>query len=269
MGRHAHERLELETDLRRAIDRRELEVRYQPIVHLESGRVSALEALVWWNHPAQGTLPPERFIPLAEETGLIVPIGRWALREACETARQLNARTVCGAGLKVNVNLSPRQFKDPGLVNDLSASLAQSGLEPFLLGLEITEDATIQDTESAIATLRALKALGIQLAIDDFGTGYSSLAYLTRFPIDVLKIDRVFVDGLARDSGSRAIVQAVTMFAHTMGLSVTAEGIATGEQLTHVRALGCDNGQGLHLLKAMTAGELEALLAARPTLVLA
>jgi diguanylate cyclase (GGDEF)-like protein/PAS domain S-box-containing protein len=249
-------RLDLETDLHAALTREEFALAYQPIVELSTGRVTGAEALVRWTHPTRGAISPAEFIPLAESTGAIVALGRWVLRAAC---RQLatwdeeslaQGRRRSGAPLSVAVNLSTRQLQDPGLVDDVAAALTDYGLASRRLTLEITESAMMHDAEVALARLSALKALGVRLAVDDFGTGYSSLSYLRRFPVDVLKIDRSFVDGLSR-TGETALVRAIVRLGDALGLKTVAEGIEHAEQLAQLRALGCGMGQGYYFARPM------------------
>jgi EAL domain-containing protein (putative c-di-GMP-specific phosphodiesterase class I) len=213
-------------------------------VSLADGGIVELEALVRWQHPERGLMPPGAFIPVAEETGLIVPLGQWVLEQACRQARMWQDASAGTRPIVMSVNLSARQFQHPTLVADIDRAVRQSGLEPRFLKLEITESVVMQNLESTLVTLNALKSLGIQLAIDDFGTGYSSLTYLKRFPIDTLKIDRSFVDGLGQDSQDTAIVRSVVALAKTLNLTVTGEGVETAEQRTRLEELGCDLAQG-------------------------
>jgi len=236
-------RLDLENDLRGALNRQEFCLYYQPIVQLSSGQLVGWEALIRWQHPVRGLVPPVEFIPIAEETGLIGPIGHWVLEEACRQARLWQDRP--GAPpLTMSVNLSGRQFQRPSLVEDIRRVLATTGLSPHGLKLEITESVVMQDVVGASATLADLAGLGVRIAIDDFGTGYSSLAYLKQFPIETLKIDRSFVNGIVEDSQDVAIVRSVIALAKTLNLTVTAEGIETPGQQIRLRDLGCDLGQG-------------------------
>ena len=230
-------------ELTRAIRDGELFTVYQPLINLRTGRPSGAEALVRWQHPEDGVVGPDAFIGLAEETGLIVEIGTQVLREACRQAARWAAADTTQA-LTITVNLSARQLSDPAIVGTVTEALADAGLDPKRLVLEITETVLMQDREAAAATLWQLKSLGIRIAIDDFGTGYSSLAYLRRFPIDMLKIAREFVDGLGRDEHDDVITRAIVELASTLGLLTVAEGIETHDQQTIVTALGCDLGQG-------------------------
>lgn len=257
-------RLELESDLRRAVAGDEFVVHYQPKVTLATGRIAGVEALVRWQHPQRGLLFPADFIPLAEETGLIVPLGRWVLAESCRQVRAWQEATPAAPPLGLCVNLSARQFRHPDLVEDVAQALLASGLAPGSLTLEITESLLMAEAETAYTTLRALKNLGLGLAIDDFGTGYSSLAYLKRFPVDLLKIDKAFVAGLGHDPADTGIVRAVLALAATLELEVVAEGVETKEQCAELRALGCVLGQGYHFAKPQDAAAMAALLAADP-----
>jgi diguanylate cyclase (GGDEF)-like protein len=259
MTGHAATRLALESDMRRALERGQFRLHYQPIVALSNGDVLEVEALVRWDHPERGLLPPSEFIPVAEETGLIVPLGQWVLEEACRQAAswrvQLGDRTPV-----MGVNLSARQFQRPELLFDIRRALQAAHLAPSGLKLEITESVAMHDAEATIETLQSLKALGIGLAIDDFGTGYSSLAYLKRFPVDTLKVDRSFVDGLGEDPQNTAIVQSVLALAKALGLSVTGEGIETDLQRRLLRDLGCERGQGYLFARPRPAVDLDAYL---------
>jgi EAL domain-containing protein (putative c-di-GMP-specific phosphodiesterase class I) len=242
MNATAPDRFSLEADLWRATQRGEFLLCYQPQVELGSGRLIGMEALVRWQHSRRGLISPAEFIPLAEETGLILPIGRWVLEEACRKARKWQDRLPYPPG--VTVNLSARQFRDPNLANDVARVLRETGLRPERLTLEITETVVMEQAETTVAALRNLKQLGVQVAIDDFGKGYSSLSYLKRFPIDTLKIDKEFVGGLGQDQGDTAISKSVVSLAHAFGLRVVAEGIEREEQLSQLRTLGCELGQG-------------------------
>jgi diguanylate cyclase (GGDEF)-like protein/PAS domain S-box-containing protein len=244
MSDSSRDRHELELDLRWAIERGELRVHYQPLVDLRSGRTLGHEALVRWQHPTRGLLAPLSFIPLAEESGLILAIDDVVLAEACRQTRTWQRGDNRLADLMVSVNLSARQFARPDLATGIAAVLAETGLPPATLELEITESLAMSNAEAAGATLRALHELGVRVALDDFGTGYSSLAYVSQLPLDVIKIDRSFVAGLHESPANLAIVRAVVGLASGLGMAVTAEGIEREDQLTALRDLGCDRGQG-------------------------
>jgi len=240
------DREQLRTDLHRALGSGQFVLHYQPIVELGDRRVIGYEALVRWQHPERGLVPPAEFVPLAEETGLIVPIGRWILHEVCRQAAAWQ-RSAPGSPPRVSVNVSVRQFQHPDLVGHLSSALQESGLDAGLLTLEITESLFVEDAASTSEKLQAVKELGVRLALDDFGTGYSSLSYLRRFPIDVLKIDKAFVEGIASSAQDRAVVGAIVTLGKTLELTVVAEGIESAEELAALHALGVDAGQGYHL----------------------
>jgi predicted signal transduction protein with EAL and GGDEF domain len=244
----------LEVDLRRALETGGFEIHYQPILDVRSRRVVGLEALLRWRHPERGLIPPDAFIPLAEDTGMIVPLGAWVLGQACACAA-----TWPGAP-KVAVNLSPVQFAHRGLVDTVAAALAASGLDPARLELEITETVMLQDTEATLATLHRLKALGVRIAMDDFGTGYSSLSYLQRFPFDKVKIDRSFTRDLEQSRQSNAIVRAVTDMCTVLEMTTTAEGVETEGQLAVLYREGCGEAQGYLFSKPRPAEEVAALL---------
>jgi diguanylate cyclase (GGDEF)-like protein len=260
------DRATLEHDLRRAIDRSELRLHYQPIVELATGRIVGMEALLRWLHPTRGVVPPLSFIPLAEETGLILPIGRWVLETACRQVREWQRRYPAARDLVVSVNLSARQFAMADLVSTVAAILDHTGLDPASLELEITESIVMDQSEASVERLRALRGLGVQLVLDDFGTGYSSLSYLRRLPLDTIKVDRSFVSGLGLDGREATvdlpIVQAVVSLAHGLGISVVAEGIEGPGQLACLRDLDCDRGQGYHFARPLPPDDLEAMLGA-------
>lgn len=258
MGDGARERADLAAALRQALEQGELHLDFQPVVSLTTGRIAELEALARWEHPTRGAISPATFVPLAEEAGLIGPLGRWALDTACRHARTW--QDTLAAPLIVAVNLSPRQFQQPGLVDDVLHAVQANRLAPHLVALEIIESAMLGDADETVATLRQLKALGMTLTIDDFGTGYSSLGSLQRLPLDQLKIDRQFVSGLETDSGDAAIVSAIVGLAHTLGLAVVAEGVETAEQAARLRALGCELAQGYYFGPPQSAEAITAWL---------
>jgi diguanylate cyclase (GGDEF)-like protein/PAS domain S-box-containing protein len=250
-------RLELQNDLRHALERGELSLVYQPIHMLESRVLVGAEALLRWTHPSRGPVPPSVFVPIAEETGLIVPIGRWVIREACAAAagwQRLGHRPP----LRISVNLSSRQIPEASLVEDVTAALRDAALPAKNLVLELTESVLLQHTDQALSVMNQLKAQGIRLAIDDFGTGYSSLSYLQRLPIDILKIDRAFVERIEEDKDAAAVTRAIIALGETMSLRIVAEGIENASQAEHLRKLGCHLGQGYFYGRPMAAAELEA-----------
>ncbi len=246
-------------ELSGALDAEQLELHYQPIVDVSSQVVVGFEALVRWRHPERGLVSPVEFIPLAEETGLIVPIGRWVVQEATRQAAVWQHRSPLGR-LRMSVNVSVRQFHHPDLVGDVAEALRQSGLDPSLLTLEITESLFAHDTEETTRKIGQLKALGVRLALDDFGTGYSSLGYLRRFPIDTLKIDKSFIDAVTTSPEGHAVVAAITRLAQDLHLEVVAEGLETGEQLAALHALDCPLGQGYHFSRPLVPGDAVKLL---------
>jgi EAL domain-containing protein (putative c-di-GMP-specific phosphodiesterase class I) len=253
--------LELEEGLRHAETRGELRVHYQPVVEISSGTWVGVEALVRWEHPTRGLVAPASFIPIAEDSGLIVTMGRWVLREACHTVARWNRCRRDLPPLDVAVNLSTRQLVDPGLVELVAGVLQESGLPPELLCLEITESFLMENPDSGgTEVLTALHALGVRLSVDDFGIGYSSLLYLRSFPVDTLKVDRIFVAGLGRNAEDTAIVQGVIALAHSLGLRVIAEGVEDRGQVDGLHALRCDLGQGFHWARPLPAAEMEAIL---------
>lgn len=254
------ERIELEVDLRRGIEAKEFTIHYQPIFDLHSKAMLGMEALVRWNHPRIGMIPPMKFIPLAEETNLIVPLGEWILGEACRQMQEWRDQHDGALDVSVTVNISIRQFMQKELVEIVSKALKKSGLPPRSLILEITESFMLQDTEATILKLHDLKKLGIRLAIDDFGTGYSSLSYLQRFPIDILKIDKSFVDKLGQGSEGNAVARAIIMMGDSLNLRTIAEGIEHPEQIVALQSLGCEAGQGFHFAKPLTKEDMDAYL---------
>jgi diguanylate cyclase (GGDEF)-like protein len=250
------ERLELRSDLQHALALDQLELYYQPVVRLDGGQILGVEALLRWNHPQRGVIPPVQFIPVAEDTGLIVPIGRWVLETACREGVRLHERFPRDEALTISVNLSVRQLQSETLVADVRNALEVSGLPASSLVLEITESLMLADTEYAMAQLHSLKALGIRLAMDDFGTGYSSLSYLSRFPVDILKMDRSFVGS----GDNAALTSAIIALGASLALDVVAEGIELPEQATSLQALGCELGQGYLFAKPMRSDALADFL---------
>jgi diguanylate cyclase (GGDEF)-like protein/PAS domain S-box-containing protein len=250
------DRMNTEHSLHRALERSELRLFYQPVVEIKGSRAIGVEALLRWDHPDQGLVAPNRFIPVAEESGLIIPIGAWVLREACQQLRRWQMKRCGGLQGAVEVNLSARQVDDPEIVTTVEHILAETGLSPSDLTLEITESALMHDAASALRVLRGLKDLGVTLAIDDFGTGYSSLSYLQRFPLDILKIDKTFVDELGAAPEGSEIVAAVINLAHALGLHVVAEGVETERQLEELARLDCDFAQGYLFSRPVPAHEL-------------
>ena len=261
MRTEAGVRLEIQSALHRALERDELRLLYQPVIDLPTGRMVGVEALVRWAHPEQGTLPPALFIPMAEELGLIVPLGEWVFAEAARQWSKWRDSTPQDEPMLMAVNLSTRQLRDPGLVEAFRRIIEETGIDPTCVCLELTETVLMEDPHLYLQPLRDLKALGLKLALDDFGTGHASLTYLKRFPFDVLKIDRSFVRGLGRNSADRAIVKGVIDLAHALGLQVVAEGIEDREHLVELRALGCDLAQGFHFARPLPPEAVTALLA--------
>jgi diguanylate cyclase (GGDEF)-like protein len=256
MNARAQQRHRLETDLRRAISEGEFELHFQPLFDLDGHRIGSFEALLRWNHPVRGRIPPAEFIPVAEETDLIVPIGNWVIQEACRQALSWPE------DVRVAVNVSSVQFRRPGLQNVILQSLAASGLEPKRLEVEITESIFLESLDSTLAVLHALRSLGVRIALDDFGTGYSSLSYLQSFPFDKIKIDRSFIEQLLTRPGASAIVRAITDLARALGMETTAEGVEDSEQLAELRRHGCSSVQGYLFSKPVDAEAARALIAA-------
>jgi EAL domain-containing protein (putative c-di-GMP-specific phosphodiesterase class I) len=254
------ERLMLENSLRRALERDEFLLHYQAKQDIGSGRISGVEALLRWRHPDLGVLAPDQFIPLAEETGLIVPIGKWVLETACAQNMAWQKQGV--PALRMAVNLSPRQFTSETLLSDIEAALARSGMPPDLLELEITESTVMQNVERASRLLRAVKKMGVRLAIDDFGTGYSSMSLIKQFPIDTIKVDRSFVRELLNEPNDRAITEAIIALGKALHLTIVAEGVETKEQESFLRRNRCDEIQGFLFSKPITGGEFLAFAAA-------
>jgi EAL domain-containing protein (putative c-di-GMP-specific phosphodiesterase class I) len=258
MGTRSSERLQIEADLRKGIERDELEVHYQPFYSLGTEQIVGAEALVRWRHPTIGLISPMRFIPMAEETGLIMPLGRYVLDKACEQVRSIRDRL--SVDLPISINLSPRQFQESGLLAQVASSLDATGLPSELLVFEITETMVMEDLSGARDVMKKLNRLGVRLAIDDFGTGHSSLAYLKQFPVHEVKVDRIFVQGLGESAVDSAIVRAVIDLANAMGISAVGEGIETSDQAAGLKRLGCEVGQGYYFSHPLPAEDFDKLL---------
>jgi EAL domain-containing protein (putative c-di-GMP-specific phosphodiesterase class I) len=253
-------RLRLETDLRRAIERQEFRLEYQPIVTLETGRVVGFEALVRWNHPERGSVSPVEFIPASEETGLIIPLDLWVLGEACRQMSVWNRKLRPAAPMGISVNLSSKHFAQTDLIDHIDQVLRETGLDAGCLRLEITESVIMGHTDSATSMLRQIKERGVTLSMDDFGTGYSSLSYLHKFSFDLLKIDRSFVSRMGARGENSEIVATIVALAHNLGMHVVAEGVETAEQCDQLRALNCQYGQGYFFSRPVPASVAEQLL---------
>ena len=262
MHDRAVELLQLETSLRRALERNEFLLHYQPVVSLTTGQISGAEALLRWKHPERGLVPPLEFIPLAEETGLIVDIGAWVLREACRQMKGWQER-LKEPQLEIGVNLSSRQFQAPGLVAEVGEVLRETGLSPRCLRLEVTESLLMDKHPNVAETMTELRAMGVRIDLDDFGTGYSSLSYLHQFPIDTLKIDRSFVQRISENEDGREIVNTILALANSLDMEVVAEGVETEQQLELLRKMHCGFAQGYHLSRPIEAPQFEALIGAR------
>jgi diguanylate cyclase (GGDEF)-like protein/PAS domain S-box-containing protein len=263
MHAHAMNLLHIETDLRRAVERGELRLHYQPIVSLSDEKVVGFEALARWQHSERGLVSPMDFIPVAEETGLIIPIGRWVLREACRQMSEWKRSDASSASLFISVNLSGKQFTQPDLLGQVTQTLEETGLDPRSLKLEITESVVMENIESAVEALESLRSLGVEVSIDDFGTGYSSLSYLHRLPIDTLKVDRSFVSRMASNNENTEIVRTIVTLAQSLDMKVVAEGVETSEQLAQLQILRCEGGQGYLFSRPLDAEAAAALLAER------
>jgi len=263
MHAHARAQLQLETDLYRALERNELRLAFQPIVSLSTGLIAGCEALAEWQHPKRGRIPPAEFIPAAEETGLILPIGEWVLREACKAARGFADRLPRSAPVAVSVNLSARQLLRAELLEQVRSALQQSGLQPQRMRLEVTESVIMENAGPASLLLAQIKALGVHLLLDDFGTGYSSLSYLHNFRFDTLKLDRSFVARVDTSSKHAEIVRTIVSLSRALGMEVVAEGVETPAQVAQLQILHCDYAQGYHFARPMDAAQLEGLLESR------
>ena len=261
MNATALEKLSMEAQLRKALERDELLLHYQPKIRPKTGEIVGLEALIRWKHPELGLVPPAQFIPLAEETGLIVPIGEWVLLNACR--QNQDWQRLGYPPVHVAVNIASLHFRQGTLGQSVATALQKSGLHPSWLELEVTESMLMDSAETTLATLSTLKGMGVRLAIDDFGTGYSSLSYLKRFPLDALKIDRSFVKDLPRDAEDAAIAKAIIAMAHSLKLEVVAEGVETAEQLAFLQQHGCDLVQGFLFGKPVAAAALHDLLSGK------
>jgi EAL domain-containing protein (putative c-di-GMP-specific phosphodiesterase class I) len=257
-------RLQVETDLRNAIDNRAFELHYQPIVSLRTGQITGFEALVRWRHPVRGLVSPADFIPIAEDTGMIVDIGRLTLAESCRQMAAWLARFGAAAPRVMCANVSSRQFAEANLMKEIAATLEQTGLSASNLKLEITESAFINDVPAAQVTLNRARSMGVEWSLDDFGTGYSSLSYLHRLHVGTLKVDRSFVSGIGLDDNSSQMVSAIVALAHTLGMEVVAEGVETAEQYAHLKALGCEYAQGYYFSKPVDTAAADRLIALQP-----
>jgi EAL domain-containing protein (putative c-di-GMP-specific phosphodiesterase class I) len=250
-------RVQLRTELQRALENNEFVLHYQPLVTLETERISGLEALVRWAHPERGMIPPLDFIPLAEESGLIIPIGRWVLETACKEARRLQDLYPKNPPLTMAVNLSARQLQSPTIVSDVRAALEASGTPPASLTLEVTESAMLKNIDLSVLRLRELRDLGVRIAIDDFGAGYSSLGYIRQFPVDILKVDRSFIDRIDKGEEELALAAAIIDIAKVLNLRPVAEGVERAEQLERLLELGCDSAQGYYFARPGSQADVE------------
>jgi EAL domain-containing protein (putative c-di-GMP-specific phosphodiesterase class I) len=252
--------LQIETDLRHAFERKEFFLHYQPIISLRDGRIIGAEALVRWRHFERGIVSPATFIPVAEDTGLVVPLGRWVLREACRQARQWQSSAPEGQPFAISVNLSVREFGQPDLVKAVASILDETGLPPKALRIEITESAIIGQKHPAIETVEQLRDLGASIHLDDFGTGYSALSYLHRLPLDAVKVDRAFTSSIDLEERPLHVVKAIVSLAHAIGLEVVAEGVSNERQLKLLREMGCDLAQGFIFSRPCDVAEMDRLL---------
>jgi EAL domain-containing protein (putative c-di-GMP-specific phosphodiesterase class I) len=266
-GMHANatDSMQTETDLWRALERDELTLDYQPIVSLQTGRIAGFEALLRWLHPSRGVVSPLEFISVAEETGLIIPMGEWVLNQACRQTREWQKCYPQNPPLQISVNLSPKQFMQRDLIDQISLALDRGGLSPASLKVEITEGMVMQNVESTMQMLGQLQALGVAISLDDFGTGYSSLSYLHRFPISTLKIDQSFVSSMSNNQESLEIVRTILGLARNLKMEVIAEGVETLEQAVELRAMNCEYGQGFYFSKALNANSAVRFLSSDST----
>jgi EAL domain-containing protein (putative c-di-GMP-specific phosphodiesterase class I) len=267
MHERAHERFRLQVDLRGALDREELLLFYQPIYEMYDGQLKGFEALVRWSHPTRGLIAPERFIPLAEESGLIVPIGRWVLEQALRQITAWDRRHRRARDVSISVNVSTVQLTAPGLISDVQSAIERSGIAPSRVVLEITEGSLAKDPERTIEVLERLRELGLRIAIDDFGTGYASLSHLQRLPVDILKVDKSFVAALSNGGKSRDLLQAILGVGQALSLAVVAEGIEAQSQMTVLQEMGCEMAQGFLVGKPSPAEVAESLLGGDGSLI--
>jgi len=258
MGTRSSKRLQIEADLRKGLERDELEVHYQPFYSLHEHRIVGAEALVRWRHPTGGLIGPTRFISMAEETGLILPLGRYVMEQVCGQMRSIHDRL--DVDIPISVNLSPRQFQESELLSHVAAALNDAGLRSEMLMFEITETMVMEDLAGAREIMKKLNRLGVRLAIDDFGTGHSSLAYLRQFPVHEVKVDRSFVQGVADSPVDSAIVKAIIDLANAIGITAIAEGVETAGQVTELMGLGCRVGQGFYFSEPLCAAAFDKLL---------
>jgi EAL domain-containing protein (putative c-di-GMP-specific phosphodiesterase class I) len=263
MNSRAFEALSMEMSLRGALQRNEFTLHYQPQVRTDGGEIVGLEALIRWQHPSRGILSPGNFIPLAEETGLILPIGRWVLQEGCNQMKAWQEQYPTDPPLTISINISGKQLAQTDFYDQVTQALEESRLDPHSLKLEITESAIMENLDFAIDIFNQLRKLGVHVQIDDFGIGYSSLSYLSHFPIDALKIDRSFVRNMNEDNTCSKIVQTIIMLAHGLEIGVIAEGVEVAEQWEEVKSLGCEHAQGYYISRPCPKGEIEKLLGER------
>jgi EAL domain-containing protein (putative c-di-GMP-specific phosphodiesterase class I) len=264
MRARAVEHMRIENDLRRALDRDELELHYQPIVGLRNGEIVALEALLRWRHPEYGLTSPTSFIPVAEESMLIVPIGRWVIEEACNRIAEWQAMRPDSAPVQISINLSGRQIGDPELLPAVSAAIDASGIDPTTVSFELTESVLFEESGVSERVMRSLRGIGVRLMLDDFGSGFSSLGYLKRLPLDGIKLDRSFIENVAEGLAEAQIVKAVVEMARALGLEICAEGVETADQLAAVANLGCHQAQGFYFMPPLPDEEVAGVLIQSP-----